>query len=62
MRCLSVESVGLLYQVLAAKSYQSQDLTALSALYNAVITGRIQRESSSHMAKPLEFLLYNTAG
>ncbi|GAA6620088.1 hypothetical protein NUACC26_059040 [Scytonema sp. NUACC26] len=60
--CLSVESEGLLYQVLIAKSYQSKDLIALSALYDAVRVGRIKRESSSHKAMPLEFLLYNAIG
>ncbi|KYC37052.1 hypothetical protein WA1_46290 [Scytonema hofmannii PCC 7110] len=57
--CLSVESEGLLYQVLTTRSYQSKDLIALSDLYDAVRVGRIKRESSSHKAMPLEFLVYN---
>ncbi|KAF3890418.1 MULTISPECIES: hypothetical protein [Nostocales] len=60
--CLSVESEGLLYQVLTARSYQSKDLIALSALYDAVRVGQIKRESSSRKAMPLEFLVYNPVG
>jgi hypothetical protein len=45
--CLSVESEGLLHQVLATKCYQSEDLTALASLYDAVRTGQIKREASS---------------
>lgn len=47
--CLSVESEGLLNQVLAIKSYQSEDLIALAALYDAVRAGRIKREASSNL-------------
>jgi hypothetical protein len=47
--CLSVESEGLLHQVLATKSYQSEDLAALTALYDAVCAGRIKREASSNV-------------
>jgi len=51
---LSVESEGLLHQVLATKCYSSDDLVALSALYDAVSTGKIKREASSQL--PLDFL------
>ncbi|MEH2070466.1 MAG: hypothetical protein V7K47_20285 [Nostoc sp.] len=44
---LSVESEGLLHQVLAKKCYQSEDLSTLTALYDAVRTGQIKREASS---------------
>ncbi|RCJ21516.1 hypothetical protein A6S26_23980 [Nostoc sp. ATCC 43529] len=44
---LSVESEGLLHQVLATKCYKSEDLSALAALYDAVRTGQIKREASS---------------
>ncbi|AFY45178.1 hypothetical protein [Nostoc sp. PCC 7107] len=44
---LSVESEGLLHQVLATKCYQSDDLVALADLYDAVAAGKIKRESSS---------------
>ncbi|MDZ8025580.1 MAG: hypothetical protein RMY36_008405 [Nostoc sp. SerVER01] len=44
---LSVESEGLLHQVLTTKCYQSEDLSALAALYDAVRTGQIKREASS---------------
>ncbi|MDZ7959617.1 MAG: hypothetical protein RMY34_17325 [Aulosira sp. DedQUE10] len=47
--CLSVESEGLLHQVLATKSYQSDDLVALAALYEAVRAGRVKREASSKL-------------
>jgi hypothetical protein len=43
--CLSVESEGLIRQVLAVRGYQSADLAALEQLYDAVHTGRIQREA-----------------
>ncbi|BAZ42448.1 hypothetical protein NIES4101_84170 [Calothrix sp. NIES-4101] len=46
---LSVESEGLLLQVLAAKSYLPDDLAALVALRNAVQAGTVKREApSSH--------------
>jgi hypothetical protein len=48
--CLSVESEGLLYQVLTTKSYQSEDLAALEALYEAVRAGRITREATTSPA------------
>ncbi|MEH2060459.1 MAG: hypothetical protein V7K97_30900 [Nostoc sp.] len=44
---LSVESEGLLQQVLATKCYQSEDLPDIAALYDAVRTGKIKREASS---------------
>ncbi|WP_082127237.1 hypothetical protein [Calothrix sp. 336/3] len=44
--CLSVESEGLLHQVLMTKSYNSEDLLALKALSEAVKAGRIKREAS----------------
>ncbi|NJL35607.1 MAG: hypothetical protein HC840_12060 [Leptolyngbyaceae cyanobacterium RM2_2_4] len=43
--CLSVESEGLIRQVLAMRGYQSADLAALERLYDAVHTGQIQREA-----------------
>jgi hypothetical protein len=46
--CLSVESEGLLHQVLATKSYDSRDLAALLTLREAVEAGQIQREASSN--------------
>jgi hypothetical protein len=48
---LSVESEGLLHQVLATKCCQSEDLTALAALYNAVRAGQIKREASSQLLR-----------
>ncbi|BAY09280.1 hypothetical protein [Calothrix sp. NIES-2098] len=45
--CLSVESEGLLHQVIATKCYQSDDLLALNSLYDAVRAGQIKREASS---------------
>ncbi|MDF5713093.1 MAG: hypothetical protein PUP93_04205 [Rhizonema sp. NSF051] len=47
--CLSVESEGLIHQMLATKSYQSDDLAALTDLYNAVREGRIQQEASTNL-------------
>lgn len=45
---LSVESEGLLHQVLVTKSYQLEDLKALKALHEAVQAGQIQREASTN--------------
>lgn len=56
--CLSVESEGLLHQVLATKCYQSEDLAALAKLYEAVRAGQIKREASS--MRPMEFPVLNT--
>jgi hypothetical protein len=47
--CLSVESEGLLQQVLATRSYDSEDLTALASLYDAVCAGQVKREASSNL-------------
>ncbi|BAT54187.1 hypothetical protein NOS3756_31530 [Nostoc sp. NIES-3756] len=44
---LSVESEGLLHQVLATRCYQPEDSAALASLYDAVTTGKIKREASS---------------
>ncbi|HIK05265.1 MAG TPA: hypothetical protein IGS40_11220 [Trichormus sp. M33_DOE_039] len=46
---LSVESEGLLHQVLATKCYQPEDLAVLADLYDAVRTGKIKREGSSQL-------------
>ncbi len=43
--CLSVESEGLIRQVLAMKVCQSCDLDALAHLFQAVNTGEIEREA-----------------
>ena len=53
--CLSVESEGLLHQMLLTRSYQLEDLTALQALYDAVRSGRIKREASTKKLA-MEFL------
>ncbi|TAE61430.1 MAG: hypothetical protein EAZ76_18505 [Nostocales cyanobacterium] len=44
---LSVESEGLLHQVLTTKCYQSEDIKALDHLYEAIRTGQIKREACS---------------
>ncbi len=46
--CLSVESEGLIRQVLAMKVYQSRDLDALVNLCEAVNAGQIIREAPKH--------------
>jgi hypothetical protein len=46
--CLSVESEGLIYQVLATKCYQPTDLVILTSLYDAVCAGQIKREASAN--------------
>ncbi|MBE9004362.1 hypothetical protein IQ259_04780 [Fortiea sp. LEGE XX443] len=51
---LSVESEGLLHQVLATKCYHSEDLAVLADLYDAVRAGEIKREGTSE--RLIEFL------
>ncbi|GEM_PF-1296158 len=43
--CLSVESEGLIRQLLTLKTHSLKDLTALESLYNAVCLGQVQREA-----------------
>ena len=43
--CLSVESEGLIRQVLAVHGYQASDIAALKSLRQAVWDGLIQREA-----------------
>lgn len=42
--CLSVESEGLIRQVVTMKGYGSDDLEALAKLCSALAAGRIERE------------------
>jgi hypothetical protein len=54
---LSVESEGLLRQVIAMRSFQSTDLTAIEQLYAAVHEGLVKREAGdAHEVLPLPFL------
>lgn len=53
---LSVESEGLLHQVLATRCYQSDDLKALANLYEAIGTGKIKREAGSKNLMELSLL------
>jgi hypothetical protein len=48
--CLSVASEGLIRQVLEMKGYETSDLEALTALYEAVNSGQIEREARSSSA------------
>ncbi|HEY9902936.1 MAG TPA: hypothetical protein V6D43_10985 [Candidatus Sericytochromatia bacterium] len=48
--CLSVASEGLIRQVLDMKGYEASDLEALSALYEAVKSGQIEREAPGNSA------------
>jgi hypothetical protein len=50
---LSVESEGLIRQVLAQKLHRSSDLQALSSLYDAINLGMVQREAKENLAMPL---------
>ncbi|MBW4681731.1 MAG: hypothetical protein KME19_16670 [Microcoleus vaginatus WJT46-NPBG5] len=52
--CLSVESEGLIRQVLALKGYRLDDLDALANLCDAVKAGYIQRESRGRVSLFLE--------
>lgn len=51
---LSVESEGLLHQMLATRIYQTEDVAALRRLSDAVRAGQVKREASSHIS--MEFL------
>ncbi|MEO1373570.1 MAG: hypothetical protein ACFB2X_10375 [Rivularia sp. (in: cyanobacteria)] len=51
---LSVESEGLLHQMLATKIYQAEDVAALTRLCDAVRAGQVKREASSNIS--MEFL------
>jgi hypothetical protein len=43
--CLSVESEGLIRQMIAVRSYEATDLSALEELHQAVALGQVKRES-----------------
>mgnify|MGYP001800011945 CR=1 FL=1 len=51
---LSVESEGLLHQMLATKIYQAEDVAALTRLCDAVRACQFKREASSNIS--MEFL------
>ncbi|MBD2021626.1 hypothetical protein H6F43_15710 [Leptolyngbya sp. FACHB-36] len=50
---LSVESEGLLRQVIDSKSCRSSDLVALRQLYDAVQAGHIRREAHQSIQMPM---------
>lgn len=52
--CLSVESEGLIRQVLAIRGYKAADLEILEKLYSAVHAGVIKREARGEIEMPLE--------
>ena len=56
---LSVESEGLLHQVLTTKCYQSDDLKALDHLYEAIRMGKIKREACSQDLMTLPSICVN---
>ncbi|HEY9617590.1 MAG TPA: hypothetical protein V6C64_12145 [Microcoleaceae cyanobacterium] len=49
---LSVESEGLIRQILAIRGYTSTDMEALQQLYEALKTGTIQREAQNRVQMP----------
>lgn len=51
---LSVESEGLLHQMLATRIYRAEDVAALTRLCDAVRAGKVKREASSQVS--MEFL------
>ncbi|MEW6493393.1 MAG: hypothetical protein AB1589_12945 [Cyanobacteriota bacterium] len=51
--CLSVASEGLIRQVLEMKGYEASDIEALTALYEAVNAGKIEREARGDYATAL---------
>lgn len=52
---LSVESEGLLHQVLGTRSYRTEDLEKINSLCQALHEGRIKRESSSKLRIELSY-------
>ncbi|WP_421655620.1 hypothetical protein [Leptothermofonsia sp. ETS-13] len=50
--CLSVESEGLIRQVLAVGGCRSTDLQALEKLYDAIKLGHIRREARQSLQMP----------
>ena len=50
--CLSVESEGLIRQILATSSCKSSDVQALRNLCEAVETGKIRREAHQKVQMP----------
>lgn len=42
---LSVESEGLIRQVIAVRGYQATDLSALEELHQAIYAGKVKREA-----------------
>jgi hypothetical protein len=44
---LSVESEGLIRQILAVRGYQPSGLTALHELWQAVCSGQVKREANA---------------
>lgn len=51
---MSVESEGLIHQVILTKSYRQEDLQALAKLYGAMRAGTIKQEGTS--SQLLQFL------
>lgn len=49
---LSVESEGLIRQILALRGYSHKDLAALETLYMALEDGRICREAHNNLQLP----------
>ncbi|MEM6753241.1 MAG: hypothetical protein AAF630_09755 [Cyanobacteria bacterium P01_C01_bin.38] len=48
---LSVESEGLLHQMLATRIYRAEDMAALTRLSDAVRAGLVKREASSNLSR-----------
>lgn len=48
--CLSVESEGLIRQLIAVRSYCAHDLSALEELHQAIGAGQIQREAGEFVS------------
>jgi hypothetical protein len=49
---LSVESEGLIRQVLDIKGYKSTDIEALEQLYEAITAGQVKREAQCSLQMP----------
>lgn len=50
--CLSVESEGLIRQVIAMRGYKTADIEALDKLWEAVNAGYIRREAACKWDAP----------
>lgn len=60
--CLSVASEALMRQVLEIQGYQKSEVEALTVLYEAVKSGKVEREAHDNRFLSFPFLLCTGKG